>query len=88
MSQASLSAEAFFRTSDLNLASFLRCRGFTIQELAAQGSRTIFAFADAPELRRAILEFANDGSVGVRSFCSAVRDLKAITRSGGRHEEV
>ncbi|HET9480029.1 MAG TPA: cytochrome D1 domain-containing protein, partial [Pyrinomonadaceae bacterium] len=42
--------------------------------------RTLFVFEESPELRTAILDFANDAVVAVRSFCSTMRDLKAITR--------
>lgn len=69
-----------FETSDLNLASFLRCRGFRILDILRQGSRASFVFGDSQELHRAILEYANDGTIGVRSFCSTLRDLKGIAR--------
>jgi len=69
-----------FETSDLNLASFLRCRDFTIQDIRRRDGKALFAFTDSAELRHAVLEFANDGPVPVRSFCSTVRDLKAIVR--------
>jgi Domain of unknown function (DUF5659) len=69
-----------YETSDLTLASFLRCRSFTINNIKRQGGRTIFVFDNSPQLHSAVLEYANDGSVSVRSFCSTMRDLKAITR--------
>jgi len=69
-----------YETSDLNLASFLRCRNFSIVEIKRQSGKTTFAFTDNDELRTAILDFANDGEVRVRSFCNTVRDMKAITR--------
>ena len=69
-----------YETSDLNLASFLRCRNFSIVDIRRQSGKTTFAFADNDELRTAILDFANDGEVRVRSFCNTVRDMKAITR--------
>ncbi len=69
-----------YETSDLNLASFLRCRGFTIAEISQQNTRAIFGFGDSAELRRAILEYANDGPVPARSFCNTLRDLKGLTR--------
>ena len=69
-----------FETADLNLASFLRCRNFTIEDIQRQNVKTVFVFADSAELHRAMLEFANDGAVGVRSFCNTLRDLKGITR--------
>ena len=69
-----------FETSDLNLASFLRCRDFSIEDIKRQNGKTKFLFIDSAELHRAILDFANDGPVPVRAFCNPVRDLKAITR--------
>jgi hypothetical protein len=69
-----------FRTADLILASFLRCRGFLIAELSRQDGRTSFVFEDSLDLRVALLEYANNGTVAVRSFCGTMRDLKAITK--------
>ncbi len=69
-----------YETTDLTLASFLRCRSFQIENIRRSNGRTIFVFDDSPQLRRAVLEYANDGTVSVRSFCSTMRDLKAITR--------
>jgi hypothetical protein len=69
-----------FETTDLNLASFLRSRSFAIEDIKRQNSKTIFVFDDSPGLHQAVLDFANDGAVPVRSFCNTVRDLKAITR--------
>jgi hypothetical protein len=69
-----------YETSDLNLASFLRCRSFSIEDIRRENGRTTFVFDDCDALRRAILDYANDGAVGVRTFCGTMRDLKAITR--------
>ena len=69
-----------YDTSDLTLASFLRCRSFTISNIRRQNGKTVFVFEDSSRLRDALLEYANDGSVSVRTFCSTLRDLKAITR--------
>lgn len=77
---ASQTANASYETTDLSLASFLRCREFPIENIKRQNGRTTFVFADTPQLRQAVLDYANDGEVSVRSFCSTMRDLKAITR--------
>lgn len=69
-----------YETSDLNLASFLRCRNFSIIDIRRQNGKATFAFADSTQLRQAIVDYANDGPIGVRSFCNTVRDMKAITR--------
>ena len=78
----SLSSESkqTYQTTDLTLTSFLRCRGFAIENIKQNNGRTLFIFQESPELRHAILDFANDEVVAVRSFCSTMRDLKAITR--------
>jgi DNA-binding beta-propeller fold protein YncE len=69
-----------YQTTDLTLTSFLRCQGFQIENIKQNNGRTLFIFQESPELRRAILDYANDAVVSVRSFCSTMRDLKAITR--------
>ncbi|HXQ72283.1 MAG TPA: cytochrome D1 domain-containing protein, partial [Pyrinomonadaceae bacterium] len=69
-----------YQTTDLTLTSFLRCRGFQIENIKQNNGRTLFSFHESPELRLAIVEFANDAVVAVRSFCSTMRDLKALTR--------
>jgi len=69
-----------YDTSDLSLASFLRCRSFLINNIRRQNGKTVFVFEDSSQLRNAVLDYANDGSVSVRTFCSTMRDLKAITR--------
>jgi hypothetical protein len=69
-----------YETTDLTLASFLRCRDFQINNIKRTNGRTTFVFEDTPQLRAAVLEYANDGAISVRSFCSTMRDLKAITR--------
>ncbi|HEX8281820.1 MAG TPA: DUF5659 domain-containing protein [Pyrinomonadaceae bacterium] len=69
-----------YDTSDLTLASFLRSRNFNIDNIRRQNGKTFFSFEDSAQLRNAVLEYANDGSVSVRTFCSTMRDLKAITR--------
>jgi len=69
-----------YQTTDLTLTSFLRCRGFAIENIKQNNGRTLFMFQESPELRSAILDFANDAVVAVRSFTSTMRDLKAITR--------
>jgi hypothetical protein len=77
---SSTASSPAFQTTDLTLASFLRCRGFDIAALERQNGKTSFVFDDSTQLRSAVLEYANNGSVAVRTFCGTMRDLKAITR--------
>jgi len=69
-----------FETFDLNLASYLRCCDFTITDIRRENGKSAFVFEDTAELRRAVLTYANDGPVPVRSFCNTLRDLKGIIR--------
>ncbi|HYO62470.1 MAG TPA: DUF5659 domain-containing protein [Pyrinomonadaceae bacterium] len=80
MSASSERQSQMYETSDLMLASFLRCRSFQIEDFKRQNGRTVFVFEDSPELRRALLDYANDGEVSVRTFCGTMRDLKAIAK--------
>lgn len=70
-----------YETTDINLTSFLRCRKFPIVRMKREGdTRVLFLFHDSPELRNAIVEYANDGDVPVRSFSNTLRDLKSLLR--------
>ncbi len=80
MNSPSPTSTPTYQTNDLTLASFLRCRGFEITNIKSFKGRATFVFEDSPELRSAILDFANDASVAVRTFTGTMRDLKAITR--------
>lgn len=74
-----------FETSDLNMASFLMCRSHHLIELRREkDGRSCFVFEDTAALHSELLEFANDGKVSVRTFCSTLRDLKAMTRTSQR----
>lgn len=74
-----------FATEDVVLASFLRCRNFDLLNLRrSDDETTFFVFHDSQALRVAIVDFANDGVVPVRSFYSTVRDFEAIRRHNER----
>ena len=82
--EESAAAMPLHETSDLTLASFLRCRGFEIAAIRRDDEgRTAFAFAESDALRHGILDFANDGPVGARSFSNTLRDLKGLARVAG-----
>ena len=70
-----------YETADINLTSFLRCRKFPILRFKREGeARILFLFHNISELRNAIVDYANDGDVPVRSFSNTLRDLKALVR--------
>lgn len=78
--KSSKPSEPVFRTADLTLASFLSCRGFDIAALNRADGKTSFVFEDSSELRSAMLDYANNANVPVRTFCGTMRDLKAFTK--------
>jgi hypothetical protein len=41
-----------YQTTDLTLTSFLRCRGFQIENIKQNNGRTLFIFPESSELRR------------------------------------
>src|SRR6185369_8492980 len=49
-----------YQTTDLTLTSFLRYNAFTTESIKQTNGRTLFVFQESPELRTAILDFAND----------------------------
>ena len=82
--EESAAAIPLHETSDLTLASFLRCRGFEIAAIRRDDEgRTAFAFEESDALRHGILDFANDGPVGARSFSNTLRDLRGLARGAG-----
>lgn len=73
-------SRAAFETTDLSLASFLRCRSFSIKDIKRHNGKATFVFEDSSVLRDTVLDYANDGAVQARLFCNTLRDLKALTR--------
>lgn len=68
-----------FETGDLKLASFLYCRHFPFLDIKPGGDGgKICVFADTSELRYALVDYANDGIVPVRTFCMTLTDLQAM----------
>jgi hypothetical protein len=68
-------------TSDINLTSYLRCRKFPISKFKREGrEKVLFIFEDSPELRSAIVAYANDEEVPVRTYSNTLRDLKSLVR--------
>jgi hypothetical protein len=49
-----------FETRDFYLACFLRCTGYALLELRAEGRRKVFVFRDRPTRRDDVLAFFGD----------------------------
>lgn len=70
---------AAFETYDFYLACFLRCTGYHLLDLRADGHRKIFVFRDRPSRRAHVLAFYGDGiAVPPLAFSSTIKDMKAL----------
>ena len=81
-SQATAGGRAF-ETRDFYLACFLRCTGYELLDLRAEGQRKVFVFQDRPTRRDDVIAFYGDaGSVRPLAFAAAIKDMKALLHNG------
>ena len=68
-----------FETRDFYLACFLRCSGYDLIGLRAEGQRKVFVFRDRPSRRDDVLAFYGDAAaVPPLAFSSTIKDMKAL----------
>jgi len=68
-----------YGTRDFYLACFLRCKGYDLVELRAEGRRKVFVFRDRPARRQDVLAFYGDGAtVAPLAFSATIKDMKAL----------
>jgi Domain of unknown function (DUF5659) len=68
-----------FETRDFYLACFLRCAGYELLDLRAEGNRKVFVFRDRPTRRDEVIAFYGEGgSVRPLAFAAAIKDMKAL----------
>ena len=71
--------EAAFETRDFYLACFLRCSGYELVDLRAEGRRKVFVFRDRMTRRDDVLAFYGEGAtVTPLAFSSTIKDMKAL----------
>ncbi|MDM7945237.1 MAG: DUF5659 domain-containing protein [Oceanibaculum nanhaiense] len=64
---------------DFYLACFLRCTGYELLDLRAEGRRKVFVFRDQPCRRDDVLSFYGDGAtVPPLAFSTTIKDMKAL----------
>ena len=61
---------AAFETRDFYLACFLRCTGYDLIDLRAEGRRKVFVFRDRPTRRDDVLAFYGEGASRPRRWRS------------------
>ena len=68
-----------FETRDFYLACFLRCAGYELIDLRAEGRRKVFVFQDRPKRRNDVIAFYGEASsVRPLAFATAIKDMKAL----------
>lgn len=68
-----------FETRDFYLACFLRCTGYELLDLRAEGRRKVFVFRDQPSRRDDVVSFYGDGAlVPPLAFSTTIKDMKAL----------
>jgi hypothetical protein len=71
--------EITFETRDFYLACFLRCTGYALIDMRAEGRRKVFVFRDRPTRRDDVLEFYGNGAaVPPLAFSSTTKDMEAM----------
>ena len=74
---------AAFETRDFYLACFLRCSGYELQGLGAEGSRKVFIFRDRASRRDDVMAFYGDAtSVRPLAFAATIKDMKGLLHNG------
>jgi hypothetical protein len=74
-----VSGETSFGTHDFYLACFLRCTGYELIDLRADGRRKLFIFRDRPTRRSDVMAFYSQGAaVTPLAFSTTIKDMKAL----------
>jgi hypothetical protein len=72
-----------FETRDFYLACFLRCTGYELLDLRAEGRRKVFVFQDQPSRRDDVMAFYGDAArVRPLAFAAAIKDMKGLLHNG------
>ena len=72
-----------FETRDFYLACFLRCAGYDLLDLRAEGRRKVFVFQDRPTRRDDVIAFYGDTtSVRPLAFSATIKDMKGLLHNG------
>ena len=71
--------EIAFETRDFYLACFLRCTGYKLIDLRAEGRRKVFVFRDRSTRRKDVMAFYGDeAAVPPLTFSSIIKNMKAL----------
>jgi Domain of unknown function (DUF5659) len=74
-----VAGEIAFETRDFYLACFLRCTGYELIDLPAEGPRKIFVFRERATRAKDVMAFYGNGvAVPPLGFSSTIKDMKAL----------
>jgi hypothetical protein len=72
-----------FETSDFYLACFLRCTGYRLLGLRANGQKKIFVFKDRRSRPDDVMAFYGDAAtVRPQAFAATIKDMKGLIYNG------
>ncbi|HEY8651271.1 MAG TPA: DUF5659 domain-containing protein [Chthoniobacterales bacterium] len=83
MTREAKRTEGSFETRDFYLACFLRCTGYVLLNLRAEGRRKVFVFQDRATRRDDVMAFyGNATSVRPLAFAATIKDMKELLHNG------
>jgi hypothetical protein len=83
MTREAKHTEDAFETRDFYLACFLRCTGYELLDLRAEGRRKVFVFQDRATRRNDVMAFHGDAtSVRPLAFSATIKDMKGLLHNG------
>jgi len=76
-------ARSAFETRAFYLACFLRCAGYELLNLHAEGRRKVFVFQDQLTRRDDVMAFYGDtATVRPLAFAATIKDMKGLLHNG------
>jgi hypothetical protein len=82
-STTAAAGEIVFETRDFYLACFLRCNGYELLDLRAEGLRKVFVFHGRATRREDVIAFYGDTiSVCPLTFGATIKDMKGLLHNG------
>ena len=83
MNQPRETTQSRYETRDFYLACFLRCSGYELLDLRAEGPRKVFVFQDRTTRRDDVIAFyGNATSVRPLAFSATIKDMKGLLHNG------
>src|SRR5436190_23961511 len=83
MTHRAENGQSGFETRDFYRACFLRCAGYELLDLRAEGRCKVFVFQDRPTRRDDVIAFYGDATtVQPLAFAANVKDMKGLLHNG------